>query len=171
LFQLRLQTDKSYSFGAKGIFVTILNDEIRRLVSEHRSRLAANDTVLACDLVRLRRRVHDILPVLDEITSSASRGVIRVTVKDSWSGHTAAILMTLGNIELVGECSDSTNIVPVGEGGFWYFFPCYSVDGIENWSFNDNSHGHIWFSSVEELFAHLVIRVAEELAIYEHANT
>jgi hypothetical protein len=92
-------------------------------------------------------------------------------VKESWGGFTAAVLITLGDVMLIGECSNSADTTAIGEGGFWYFYPCYSIYGVENWSFNDRKHGHIWFSSIEELFAHLVPRVAEELAIYEHGNT
>ena len=148
-----------------------LKDEIRKLVSSNLDKLQKEDLSEKEALDKSFKRVSELAPILNEITQSASKGLINTEIKYSWEDYTAAAFIRLGELEFYGDCTHSGDMVPIGDGSYWYFFPCYSEKGIESWSFNDQRWGHKWFDSVEEMFSHLIPRVAEEIANHEREGT
>jgi hypothetical protein len=148
-----------------------LRNEIQEIINNQRSKLESEDKAKALYMERCRLRIEAIRPVLDEILASAEKGLIKYELKENWPDHGIAILLTLGNVMLVGECTDSSNTIALGDGGYWSFWPCESVDGKETWSFNDHKSVHQWFNNIEDMFVYLIPRIAEEIAIHQYGNT
>jgi len=148
-----------------------LEEEIRKLV---RSNLDALQEKYLSDNETLENSfkiIAELVPILNEIAKSANDGFIKTEIKYNWEGYTAAAFIRLGDLKFYGECTHSGDMLPIGDGSYWYFFPCYSEKGEESWSFNDQRWGHKWFDSAEDMFSHLIPRIAEEIAKYEHKNT
>ena len=145
-----------------------LRDEIRNLVSEHVQKLTDEEASDEAILELTRKRIKDTLPLVEEIISSAENGLIQYEVMENWEGYTVAVIIKIGDLRFLGDCSSSDEMRAVSEGTYWYFFPCYSEEGFESWSFNDRLSGHKWFDSMEDLFSHLVPVVAEKIAEYEY---
>lgn len=144
-----------------------LKDETDKLVAAKKSELAKETSSKLSLIERSRIRVIEIQPLLQELSKSIREGLICIEIKENWCGNTTAVIITLGKLKLHGKCTSPDNMLPIGRGALWYFFPCYDVEGKENWSFNDHKIGHKWFETIEELFKHITPRVAEEIAKYE----
>jgi hypothetical protein len=147
-----------------------LRDEIKKLVKEHSKRLIQDEQSESEHYELAFSRINEIKPLLEEIKSSAERNVIQIDIREKWDTYTVATFIRLGDIKFYGDWTHSGDMLPLGEGSYWYFFPCYSDEGNESWSFNDQRSGHKWFDSLEEMMDHLIPRVAEEIAVYEHKS-
>ncbi|MFG1496855.1 hypothetical protein ABMA57_09490 [Saccharospirillum sp. HFRX-1] len=114
-----------------------LKKEIRKLVNSDLDKLQKEDLPNQETLEKSFKRVSELAPILNEITESANKGFIKTEIKNNWEGYTAAAFIRLGDLKFYGDCTHSGDMLPIGEGSYWYFFPCYSKDGKESWSFND----------------------------------
>ncbi|MFH0287011.1 hypothetical protein ACGRSR_05110 [Vibrio owensii] len=145
-----------------------LKDEIEKLVKEYSNQLAIEAASEEELYNQALSRIKEIQPLLDEIKSSVEDDLIKIDIRERWESYTVAAFVRVGDVKFCGEWSYSEDMIPVGEGCYWYFFPCYSDEYGESWSFNDWLHGHRWFDSLEEMMNHLVPRVAKEIARYKH---
>ena len=148
-----------------------LKDEIRKLIDSELTSLR-NEQLRTTNLSKKSfKMVLQLQPLLNEIASSVDNELIKIDINNNWQGDSAAVFIRIGDLTFYGDCTYAENLLPVGNGSYWYFFPCYSEDGKESWSFNDQRRGHQWFDSSESLFSHLIPLLAKEIAKHEHENT
>jgi len=119
-----------------------LKDEIKKLVKEHSTRLFREEQSESKRYELTLSRINELKALLEEIKSSTENNIIQIDIREKWVTYTVAAFIRLGDIKFYGDWTHSGDMLPVGEGSYWYFFPCYSEEGNESWGFNDQRWGH-----------------------------